>query len=99
MKIEIPDQFLDELKETIVRTVRHAMAQVKDDAVADGTTADKPLRSKQQVCEELGISKTTLTEWMKSGVIPFIRLGRRIYFEKNQVLEAGRRHTKYQRRS
>lgn len=50
-----------------------------------------------EACEEFGISKTTLGEWKKRGIVPFIRLGRRIYFERTKLLEAGRGHTKYQR--
>lgn len=51
----------------------------------------------EDVCREFGISKTTLSEWMKNDIVPFLRLGRRVYFERAQVVAAGRKHTKYQR--
>ena len=51
--------------------------------------------SKDDVCREFGISLTTLTEWMKKGLIPFLRFDRRVYFERAAILEAGRTHTKY----
>ena len=47
-------------------------------------------------CREFGISKTTLSEWKKKGIVPFIRLGRRIYFERAAILAAGRSHQRYQ---
>ncbi|MCC3152759.1 helix-turn-helix domain-containing protein [Hymenobacter sp. BT770] len=53
------------------------------------------LMSKEEVCREFGISSTTLTEWMKKGLIPFLRYDRRVYFERAAILEAGRTHTKY----
>ena len=56
------------------------------------------LLTKTEACREFGISLTTLTEWQKNGTVPFIRLGRRIYFERSMVLEAGRKHTRYQHR-
>ena len=59
--------------------------------------ASDALLSKEDVCREFGISNTTLTEWMKKGFMPFLRYDRRVYFERSAVLEAGRRHTKYQR--
>jgi len=48
------------------------------------------LLTKEQVCHELGISLNTLTEWMKDGTVPFLRYGRRVYFEWHQLLAAGR---------
>jgi excisionase family DNA binding protein len=65
---------------------------------ADGTPAAtlvgpfKRLLTKEQVCHELGISANTLTEWMKDGTVPFLRYGRRVYFEWHQLLAAGRAH-------
>ena len=56
------------------------------------------LLTKTEVCREFGISLTTLTEWQKNGIVPFVRLGRRIYFERSKMLEAGRSHTRYQHR-
>lgn len=54
------------------------------------------LMSMAEVCKELDISKTTLIAWKKNGLVPFVRLGHRVYFERSKVLDAGRRHSKYQ---
>jgi hypothetical protein len=59
------------------------------------STALNGLMSKEDVCREFDISLTTLTEWMKKGLIPFLRYDRRVYFERAAILEAGRTHTKY----
>ena len=55
-------------------------------------TSTKRLATKEEVCHEFGISLNTLTEWMKDGTVPFLRYGRRVYFEWPRLLAAGRRH-------
>lgn len=44
------------------------------------------LLSKQELAVELGVSLVTLSEWMKKG-LPFLRLHRRVYFKKSEVLK------------
>lgn len=52
----------------------------------------KRLATKEEVCQEFGISLNTLTEWMRDGTVPFLRYGRRVYFEWPRLLDAGRCH-------
>ena len=78
-----------------------ALRELMPNAAAHLTPAVAPegagkLLSMREACEAFGISKTTLTDWKKRGIVPFIRLGRRIYFERERVLEAGRAHQRYQ---
>ncbi|MBB6126377.1 helix-turn-helix domain-containing protein [Mucilaginibacter lappiensis] len=47
---------------------------------------EERLLSKQELAEELGVSLVTLTAWMKKG-LPFLRLHKRIYFKKSEVLK------------
>lgn len=54
------------------------------------TDPPKRLLTKEEVCREFTISLNTLTEWMKDGTVPFLRYGRRVYFEWPQLLAAGR---------
>jgi hypothetical protein len=46
---------------------------------------DEPLLSKQELAGELGVSLVTLTDWMKKG-LPYLRLHKRVYFKKSEVL-------------
>jgi excisionase family DNA binding protein len=62
------------------------------------TDASSQLLTIAETCREFGVSKTTLCEWRKKGIVPFVRLGRRVYCERAKVLEAGRSHLKYQRK-
>lgn len=45
------------------------------------------LLSKQELAAELGVSLVTLTDWMKKG-LPYLRLHKRVYFKKSEVLGA-----------
>ncbi|WP_443947397.1 helix-turn-helix domain-containing protein [Pedobacter sp. AW1-32] len=45
------------------------------------------LLSKTDLAEELGISLVTLNLWMRKG-LPFLRLHKRIYFKRSEVVNA-----------
>lgn len=45
------------------------------------------LLSKKELATELDVSPATLTDWMKKG-LPFLRLYKRVYFKKSEVLNA-----------
>ena len=49
-------------------------------------TSEDRLLSKQELAAELGVSLVTLTDWMKKG-LPFLRLHKRVYFKRCEVLE------------
>lgn len=53
---------------------------------------EERLLSKQDLAAELGVSLVTLTDWMKKG-LPFLRLHKRVFFERSKVLEIMRRQT------
>ena len=42
----------------------------------------------QEVAKLLSVSKVTIHEWKKKGIIPFHRMGRRVFFKKHEILEA-----------
>jgi predicted DNA-binding transcriptional regulator AlpA len=56
---------------------------------------EERLLSKQELAEELGVSLVTMTEWMKKG-LPFLRLHKRVYFKKSEVLKIMQQKTKDQ---
>ena len=47
---------------------------------------EERLLSKRELAAELGVSLVTLSDWMKKG-LPFLRLHRRVYFKKSEVLK------------
>lgn len=89
-----PATFRELLSETLRELMPNAAAHLTSAVAPEG--ASSKLLNMREACEAFGISKTTLTDWKKRGIVPFIRLGRRIYFERERVLEAGRAHQRYQ---
>ena len=75
--------------------LRSIVAEFLPANTTPASAAPDGLLTKDEVCRKFGISLATLTEWMKKGLMPFLRYDRRVYFEWAVVLEAGRTHTKY----
>ena len=44
--------------------------------------------SKREVARLVSVSPRTIDNWMKDGIIPFIRIGRVVRFEEEQVRKA-----------
>lgn len=90
--VDSPESLRDLLR-PLLEELMAAMA-----AKPSNPTCYSTLMSIEDVCREFGISKTTLNDWKKKEIVPFMRIGRRVYFERDAVLAAGRSHTKYQHR-
>ena len=85
-------------QEALSRCIRDAVrAELQEHFKTGGNQPpqDERLLSKQELSEELGVSLVTLTEWMKKG-LPFLRLHRRVYFKKSEVLAIMQQKTKEQ---
>ena len=89
-----PATFRELLSETLREMLPAMTSQLVPAGAPDGAAGK--LLTMREACEAFGISKTTLSEWKKRGLVPFVRLGRRVYFERERVLEAGRAHQRYQ---
>lgn len=61
--------------------------------LASSTLPEEKLLTKKEMAEELDISLVTLTDWMKKG-LPYLRLHKRIYFRKEEVLKAMAKNSK-----
>ena len=46
---------------------------------------DQKLLSKQKVADHFDVTLTTITRWMKSGQLPFIKIGRRVLFDPLKI--------------
>jgi predicted DNA-binding transcriptional regulator AlpA len=84
-------------EQTLSRCIRDAVrAELQEHSKTNGNqqqASDERLLSKQELTEELGVSLVTLKEWMKKG-LPFLRLHKRVYFKKSEVLQAMQQKTK-----
>lgn len=56
--------------------------------VSESAQSESDLLTREQVCKLLSINKTTLWKHTKSGKLKSLGLGNRVYYKKNEVLEA-----------
>ena len=76
--------------EALSQCIRDAVrAELQEHFETSGSQApdSEKLLSKQELAAELGVSLVTLTDWMKKG-LPYLRLHKRVYFKKSEVLNA-----------
>ena len=69
---------VEELKGIIQQTVHEELNK----------KAGKTIMNSREVCEFLNISSSTLNKWKAENKIPYKRLGKRIFFNKQEVLAA-----------
>ena len=81
--VQITNLEVTELQELIENSVKKVLEQT-----ASKQPTDPVLLTRNQVCKLLGISLVTLTEWIKQGKIPALRIGSRIRFKQNDVLNS-----------
>lgn len=55
---------------------------------AKGNEPEEDLLTIPQICRLFDISRTTVHHWKKAGMLPFYRLGARVYFKREEVLGA-----------
>jgi hypothetical protein len=77
-------------QEALSHCIRDAVrAELQEHVKTGGSQPpdSEKLLSKQELAAELGVSLVTLTDWMKKG-LPYLRLHKRVYFKKSEVLNA-----------
>lgn len=79
-KIIVVDQ--DQLMNMIKSVVAEAMKESK--AVED----QSKIMNFKETCSLLGIHSSTLNKWKAANKIPFKRLGKRIFFNREEVLKS-----------
>lgn len=55
-------------------------------SIQENINPQKPM-SRTEIADYLGISKVTVTDWMKKG-LPYRRMNGRVYFMKEEVMES-----------
>jgi len=83
---------VDELKNLINESVSNALSKIPQPDKQDET-----LLRRKDVAKFFSVSLVTITDWMKTGKLPFHRINSRIYFKRKEVLEALQNTKKYMR--
>jgi predicted DNA-binding transcriptional regulator AlpA len=73
--ISIPQ---DKLKDLIREAIREELSYKKD----------KELLNFKETCEFLGISPSALNKWKSENRIPYKKLGKRVFFNRQELLES-----------
>lgn len=71
-----------ELRKVIEEAVMNALAK------AAPQKQEEELIGRQEVASIFRISLVTLNEWMNKGLVPYYNMNRRIYFIRQEVMEA-----------
>lgn len=51
-------------------------------------TEEKELLNFKETCEFLGIHPSTLNLWKRQNKIPFLRMGKRVFFNRTEVISS-----------
>lgn len=83
---------VDELKNLINESISNALSKIP---LPD--KEDETLLRRKDVAKFFSVSLVTITDWMKTGKLPFHRINSRVYFKRKEVLEALQNTKKYMR--
>ncbi len=79
---------VDDLKSIIDERLQAALTTFKP---AEPETKEEELIKIEEVCKLLNVSKVTIHAWKKSGKLPFYRISNKIYFKRNEIVDALRK--------
>lgn len=82
----------DELKALIEEGVSNALSKSFQPKKEDET-----LLNRKDISKFFSVSLVTVSQWMKSGKLPYHRINSRIYFKKTEVLHAMEISPKYKK--
>lgn len=82
---------IDELKSIINESVSNAFAKIPQ------PKEEETLLRRKEVAKLLSVSLVTISDWMKTGKLPYHRINTRIFFKKSEVMEAIEIKQKYKR--
>lgn len=88
MKVEFifSNDSKNELKNIIKETIKEELGSIL--SIKESTPEPKDLfLTRKDTCELLGCSPTTLYHYQKKGLIPFRKIGRKVLFNKEDVLK------------
>jgi len=81
---------VEELKNLISESVSDAISKIPQPQKEDDV-----LLKRKDVATLFSVSLVTITDWMKTGKLPFYRINSRIFFKRGEVLETLNNNQKY----
>jgi hypothetical protein len=81
---------VNELQELITDSVTNALSKIPKPRQDDDS-----LLKRKDIARLFSVSLVTVTQWMKTGRLPYHRINSRIFFKKGEVLQAMELSPKY----
>jgi len=73
----LSDDELSELNKAINESISNTTIKT--------TVEEKTLLDKNEVARLFSVTTVTITDWMKKGILPYIRMNHRVYFTKSDI--------------
>lgn len=73
---------IEELRNLIKQAIKEEVTGLVDQQQFE------PLIKTEEACELLGVTKVTLLDWRKKGLVPFLKLNSRVYYKRSELLAA-----------
>jgi len=81
---------VNELKNLIEESVTNALSKIPQPKKEDDT-----LLRRKDISKLFSVSLVTVTQWMKTGRLPYHRINSRIFFKRGEVFQAMEINPKY----
>lgn len=78
-------EFRTELKNLLRGEIDEALARVKSNSL---NGQDNQLLKRSDLAKMFGVSLVTIHAWMNAGNLPFHRIGGRVFFKRDEVMES-----------
>lgn len=89
VQLEIDPATIEKLKsiigETVEKVVKKLLLETR--VPNEPIKTDDQLLTRDEVMKMLKISHSTLYHYQREGIIPFLKIGNRVYFKKKDILE------------
>ena len=79
---------ISELCELIKRSVTECFDSELKSFLKNSMKEEETLLNIGEACQLLKVSKVTIHKWKKNKILPFHRIGRKIYFKRSEVIDS-----------
>ena len=79
---------ISELCELIKRSVAESFDSELKSFLKNSSKEEEQLLTINEACQIFKVSKVTIHKWKKNKILPFHRIGRKIYFKRSELINS-----------